>query len=98
MTGLTEHRPTQQEVTTASGCEFDYDDLVVGTGVRTDPAQIPGLTEINAQFGDYHSTLDQARKLWANLEHFQGGTIVAGPSLADLQMPALAGRGNPVDR
>ncbi|MGA7670563.1 MAG: FAD/NAD(P)-binding oxidoreductase [Nitrolancea sp.] len=68
----------KQEVTTASGSQYGYDDLVVGTGVRTDPGQIPGLTEVNAQFGDYHSTLAWAHKLWANLENFQGGTIVLG--------------------
>ncbi len=68
----------KQEVTTASGAQYGYDDLVVGTGVRTDPGQIPGLTEINAQYGDYHSTLAWAHKLWANLESFKGGTIVLG--------------------
>jgi len=68
----------KQEVTTANAAHYRYDDLVIGTGVRTDPGQIPGLTEINAQYGDYHSTLAWAHKLWANLEKFQGGTIVLG--------------------
>ncbi len=68
----------KQEVTTTSGAQYGYDDLVIGTGVRTDPGQIPGLTEINAQYGDYHSTLAWAHKLWSKLEQFQGGTIVLG--------------------
>jgi sulfide:quinone oxidoreductase len=67
-----------RHVTTASGARFDYDDVVIGTGIRTDPSQIPGLAEVNAEFGDYHSTIAQAQKLAARIDAFRGGTIVLG--------------------
>src|SRR5579859_3627394 len=37
-------------VTTGGGSSYDYDALVVASGVTTDPAQIPGLTDVNEQF------------------------------------------------
>ena len=66
--------------TTGSGHRYDYDSVVVGTGVTTDPSQIPGLSEVNAQFGDYHTNVPQAQKVWASLDAFQGGTIALGQS------------------
>lgn len=65
-------------VNTESGERYDYDFLVLATGAHTDPSQIPGLSEVNERFGDYHSTIAQAKKVWASLEAFQGGTIVLG--------------------
>ena len=65
-------------VNTESGERYDYDSLVLATGAHTDPSQIPGLSEVNERFGDYHSTIAQAKKVWASLEAFQGGTIVLG--------------------
>ncbi len=52
--------------------------MVLATGVHTAPSQIPGLPEINSRFGDYHSTVAQAQKLWASVDAFQGGTIALG--------------------
>ena len=63
---------------TESGERYDYDSLVLATGAHTDPSQIPGLSEVNERFGDYHSTIAQAKKVWASLEAFEGGTIVLG--------------------
>ena len=74
-------------MTTASGQRFDYDYMVLGTGIRTDPGQIPGLAEVNAEFGDYHSSIAQAEKLWAKLDSFQGGTIVLGQSTPIIKCP-----------
>ena len=65
-------------VNTESGERYDYNSLVLATGAHTDPSQIPGLSEVNERFGDYHSTIAQAKKVWASLEAFQGGTIVLG--------------------
>jgi sulfide:quinone oxidoreductase len=67
-------------VSTTSGTQYIYDYIVLATGVRTDPAQIPGLEDIDAQFGDYHSNITQAQKLWTSLDSFQGGTIALGQS------------------
>ncbi|HEV2326713.1 MAG TPA: FAD-dependent oxidoreductase [Terracidiphilus sp.] len=74
-------------VDTRSGRRYDYDYIVIATGVRTDPAQIAGLAAVNAQFGDYHSNVAQAEKVWASLEAFQGGTIVVGQSSPAIKCP-----------
>jgi sulfide:quinone oxidoreductase len=65
-------------VSTSDGSNYTYDRLVVATGIHTDPSQIPGLAAVNAQFGDYHSTIGQAQKLRGQLERFTGGTIAVG--------------------
>lgn len=65
-------------VTTRDGVRRDYDRLVVATGIRTDPSQIPGLATVNREFGDYHSTIVQAQRLWSKLDEFTGGTIALG--------------------
>jgi sulfide:quinone oxidoreductase len=67
-------------VETAIGGRYEYDYLVLATGAHTDPAQIPGLSEVNSRFGDYHSGVAQAKKLWASLDAFRGGTIALGQS------------------
>jgi sulfide:quinone oxidoreductase len=74
-------------VTTGGGTRYDYDVVVVATGVATDPAQIPGLVEVNERFGDYHSSIAQAQKLWASLDAFRGGTIVLGQSTPVIKCP-----------
>lgn len=67
-------------VETAAGKRYEYDYLVLATGTRTVPSQIPGLSEVNSRFGDYHSGVAQAKKLWASLDAFRGGTIALGQS------------------
>ena len=67
-------------VTTGDGSNHEYDRIVVATGIRTDPGQVPGLAEVNADFGDYHSTIAQAEKLRSHLDAFPGGTIALGQS------------------
>ncbi len=67
-------------VYTESGTQLEYDAIVLATGIVTDPSQVPGLSEINAQFGDYHSTVTQSQKLWRALNSFSGGTIALGQS------------------
>jgi sulfide:quinone oxidoreductase len=68
----------QRLVETRSGTRYAYDVLVLATGADTDPGQIPGLPEINERFGDYHSSIAQAQKVWTSLDAFQGGTIALG--------------------
>ena len=74
-------------LTTGGGARYEYDAVVVATGVGTDPAQIPGLSEVNRRFGDYHSTIAQAQTVWANLNAFRGGTIVLGQSSPVIKCP-----------
>ncbi|MCT8973820.1 NAD(P)/FAD-dependent oxidoreductase [Microbaculum marinisediminis] len=59
-------------VTTESGKTYDYDYLVIATGSRIRPDNIPGMVEGGHWFYD----LDGARKLREALDDFQGGKIV----------------------
>jgi len=59
-------------VVTESGKEFPYDYLIVSTGARIVPEEIPGLKEGAQMF----YTLETAIKLRDILREFQGGRIV----------------------
>ena len=59
-------------VATQSGKTFSYDFLVIATGSRIRPDNIPGMTEGGHWFYD----LDGARKLRDALRDFQGGKVV----------------------
>lgn len=77
----------QQVVTTGSGTDYLYDAVVLATGVMTDPNQIEGMKEVNAIFGDYHSSVSQAQKVWSALNSFQGGTIALGTATPICKCP-----------
>jgi sulfide:quinone oxidoreductase len=62
----------KQVVTTQSGKTHSYDYLVIATGSRIRPDNIPGMTEGANWFYD----LDGARKMRDALAAFQGGKIV----------------------
>ncbi len=65
-------RRVMLEGTEAESLEYDY--LVIATGSRTTPEDVPGLAE-----GGHHFYTEQAAwKLHAALEEFQGGQIVVG--------------------
>ena len=74
-------------VTTDGGAKYDYDAVVVATGVRTDPTQIPGLAEVSERFGNYHSSIAWAQRVWASLDAFRGGTIVLGQTSPVIKCP-----------
>lgn len=61
-----------QKVTTESGREHEYDYLVLATGSRIMPQNVPGLDEAAHWFYD----LDGARKMRTALNEFEGGKIV----------------------
>jgi len=62
----------KKTVTTESGKTYSYDFLVVATGSRIRPDNIPGMTEGGHWFYD----LDGARKMRDALNDFKGGKIV----------------------
>ena len=74
-------------VETAGGRRLAYDQLVVATGIAADPSQIPGLAEVADEVGNYHSSVDNARKLWRNLDRFSGGTIALGQAMPICKCP-----------
>jgi sulfide:quinone oxidoreductase len=59
-------------VTTESGKTYNYDYLVIATGSRIRPDNIPGMAEGGHWFYD----LDGARKMREALDGFEGGRIV----------------------
>ncbi|MDH5188351.1 MAG: NAD(P)/FAD-dependent oxidoreductase [Rhodospirillaceae bacterium] len=61
-----------QKVTTESGKVYEYDYLVIATGSRIMPQNIPGMVEGAHWLYD----LDGARKMRDALEAFEGGKIV----------------------
>jgi len=62
----------KKTVTTESGKSYDYDFLVIATGSRIRPDNIPGMTEGGHWFYD----LEGARKMRDALDKFEGGKIV----------------------
>ncbi|MDK2795272.1 MAG: sulfide:quinone oxidoreductase [Archaeoglobaceae archaeon] len=52
--------------------EFDYDYLVIATGSRIVPEEIPGLV----QYGDWFYNLDGAKRLREKLSRFKEGKVV----------------------
>lgn len=74
-------------VETTGGERHQYDQLVVATGINTDPASIPGLAEVAARVGNYHSSVASARTLWERLRTFDGGTIALGQATPICKCP-----------
>ena len=71
-----------REVRLSSGKSLDYDYIVVAAGATIDYSQVPGLKEHVIRFGDFHSCIDNAKKVWENLRSFSKGTyaiVVADP-------------------
>lgn len=62
----------KEEVTTQSGKVYNYDYLVLATGSRIMPQNIPGMVEGAHWFYD----LDGARKMRQALREFEGGRII----------------------
>ncbi|HEU4740116.1 MAG TPA: FAD/NAD(P)-binding oxidoreductase [Meiothermus sp.] len=66
--------PQAQAVTLAGGNTLHYDYLVIATGSRVTPQDVPGLAE-----GAHHFYTEEAAwKLHAALEEWQGGRIIVG--------------------
>ncbi|GEM85779.1 NAD(P)/FAD-dependent oxidoreductase [Meiothermus granaticius] len=66
--------PETQSVTLEGDQTLNYDYLVLATGSRVTPEDVPGLVE----GGHHFYTEEAAWKLHAALEEFQGGKIVVG--------------------
>jgi sulfide:quinone oxidoreductase len=64
------------EVTTESGKTYGYDYLVLATGSRIVPSEIPGMAEGAHWFYD----LDGAKRMRDALEGFEGGKVVVNVS------------------
>ena len=68
---------TNKKVFTEGG-EYAYDYVVISTGTMSDTSSIPGLKETDDKYGDYHTNIENAQRVWKNLNSFNGGTIALG--------------------
>jgi sulfide:quinone oxidoreductase len=66
--------PDKRQVVAANGAALPYDFLVVATGARNTPEDVPGLVEANHHFYAEAAALDLGRAL----ETLDGGRIVVG--------------------
>lgn len=66
--------PTHKTVTLSDGTHIDYDYLVISTGSRLVPEQIPGLVEGSQHF----YSLEASLRLREELKRFRGGRIGIG--------------------
>jgi len=73
---VTEINLNDRYVKTISGKKFDYDFVTICTGTAPDVSGIPGLEEVHNEYGDYHSTYENAKRLWSKFKDFNGGTFV----------------------
>ncbi len=76
-----------RSVKTASGKSYPYDYIAIATGIVGDLSKVPGLADVDAEFGDYHTSAAQAKKVWEHLQNFKGGTIAIGQSYPLLKCP-----------
>ncbi|MGC8567702.1 MAG: NAD(P)/FAD-dependent oxidoreductase [Candidatus Micrarchaeia archaeon] len=66
---------------------YSYDYIAIATGTSSDVSFIQGLKEVNAEFGDYHTSATQAAKLWSKINNFFGGTIAIGQASPVIKCP-----------
>jgi len=62
----------RRQVNTAAGGRYPFDQLIIASGTRLDPAATPGLAEA----GDWFYDEQGAQRLHAKLEALEGGRIV----------------------
>lgn len=72
-----------RNVKTDSGRDFTYDYLIIATGDRLVPEEIPNFQKEASHF----YTLDASLELGKKLASFKGGKIVIGPSTIPYQCP-----------
>jgi sulfide:quinone oxidoreductase len=74
---VTEFRLDRNEVETKSGKIYKYDILIIATGARVVPEEVPGLNEGSESF----FTEESAVRMHKRLMEFEGGTIVMTVSI-----------------
>jgi sulfide:quinone oxidoreductase len=67
--------------------ELSYDYIVIDTGSKGDYTRIPGHQQLFNEFGDFHSTSENAQKLWSKVSSFSGGNAVIGISYPVYKCP-----------
>ncbi len=57
------------------GKRLNYDYLIVATGATVDYSKVPGLDKVTELYGNYHSTVENAWKVWSTINNFTEGTF-----------------------
>ncbi len=65
-------------VVTSDGARIEYDYVIIATGVHLDYDAIKGNREILNEYGDYFSSIADAKKLWNTLRKLRKGTFFIG--------------------
>ncbi|MFW9831002.1 MAG: FAD-dependent oxidoreductase, partial [Candidatus Thorarchaeota archaeon] len=71
-------------VTTTKNNSYHYTDLIIATGATIVHDEIPGFDEANL---DFHSTPENAWKIWERIQKIQKGKIVVGISTLPHKCP-----------
>ncbi|GAB6945759.1 NAD(P)/FAD-dependent oxidoreductase [Vulcanisaeta sp. JCM 14467] len=58
-----------------NGRRLTYDYVVIATGATVDYSRVPGLDKVTEMFGNYHSTEENAWKVWQTLNNMKEGTL-----------------------
>jgi sulfide:quinone oxidoreductase len=58
-----------------NGKRLNYDYLVIATGATVDYSKVPGLDKTVELFGNYHSTEENAWKVWQTINNMREGTL-----------------------
>jgi len=58
-----------------NGKRLNYDYLVIATGAVPDYSKVPGLDKAVELFGNYHSTEENAWKVWQTINSMREGTL-----------------------
>lgn len=71
-------------ITEKSVRRYNFDMIIVSTGSRTDPAQVPGLSEANH---DFHTSAEKSADLFERVSRIKSGKVVVGISSLPYKCP-----------
>lgn len=71
-------------VTEKSVRKYEFDEIVISTGSKTDPGQIPGLSEANH---DFHTSAQRSAELFEKISRIKSGKVVVGISSLPYKCP-----------
>ena len=74
----------KREVLTENKSTYSYDDLIIAVGANIARGELPGFDEANL---DFHSSQENAWKIWERIQEIKNGKIVVGVSTLPHKCP-----------